>query len=82
MLPGERDRQTGDGFRVDVGERERRAGFAGLIAPSAAVRDERAPVVFRVGLRRVTEVHSRIQVPPKSVGECLVERESQGGRGW
>lgn len=49
----------------------RRAGFAGIVAPSAAVTGETTLVVFHAGMRRVTEVHSRIQVPPKRLQRLL-----------
>lgn len=56
----------------------RRAGFAGPLAPSAAVTGESTLVVFGAGMRRVTEVHSRIQVPPKSLRRVLGRARTWG----
>lgn len=62
-----------------LSEAARRAGFAGILAPSAAVTGESTLVVFRAGMRRVAEVHSRIQVPPKRL-QRLLSRARVPGR--
>ncbi len=50
-----------------IAEEARDAGFQGMLAPSAALPGETTLAVFGRGMRRVTEAHSRIQRPPRSL---------------
>lgn len=59
------------GLCQDIAEAARSAGFSGILAPSAALLDERTLVVFPNGMRRVHEEHSRIQRPPRSIRRDL-----------
>lgn len=50
-----------------LGDAAREGGFEGILAPSAALPGESTLVIFRRGMKRVSEEHSRIQRPPRSL---------------
>ena len=55
----------------DLAERARKAGFEGVLAPSAAMRGELTLVVFPEGIAKLTEEHSRVQSPPRTMKRYL-----------
>lgn len=59
------------GLCQEIAEAARSAGFSGILAPSAALSDERTLIVFPNGMRKVHEQHSRIQRPPRSIRRDL-----------
>lgn len=68
-----RDDLTGDDYTrcQEIADRARAAGFDGILAPSAALAGELTVVVFTHALHRVTEEHSRVQRPPKTMRRFL-----------
>jgi RES domain-containing protein len=54
-----------------IGERANKAGFDGILAPSAALPGEATLAVFPNGMKRVVEEHSRIQRPPRTLMRVL-----------
>lgn len=54
-----------------IADAARAAGLAGILAPSAAMSGEATLVVFGPGMRRVHEVNSRVQRPPKTLRRVL-----------
>jgi RES domain-containing protein len=54
-----------------IADEARSAGFDAILAPSAALPDETTLAVFRHASRRVTEEHSRIQRPPRTLARLL-----------
>ena len=68
-----KDDLTGDDYAKcqEVADRARAAGFDGILAPSAALPGELTVVVFTRALHRVTEEHSRVQRPPKTMRKHL-----------
>ncbi len=55
-----------------IAEEARVAGLDGIVAPSAAMKGEHTLIVFRSGIKKLTEEHSRVQHPPVSMLDMLV----------
>jgi len=69
---------TGDELMSDdlslcqaIGDSASKAGFDGILAPSAALPGEATLAVFPDGMKRVVEEHSRIQRPPRTLMRVL-----------
>ena len=54
-----------------IGDIASKAGFDGILAPSAALPGEATLAVFPNGMKRVVEEHSRIQRPPRTLMRVL-----------
>jgi len=68
-----RGRFGGDDYTAcqELADRARAAGFEGILAPSAALDGGFTVVVFPHALFRLTEEHSRIQRPPRTMRRFL-----------
>lgn len=63
-----------------IGDSASRAGFDGILAPSAAIPGEATLAVFPNGMKRVEEEHARIQRPPRTLTRLLRQiRAAAGG---